>query len=67
VATILIDDYPQLKMLCFNRRIAAVEEAEALKLYEAGWRFVDKDRLTQAEQAFIERLVQKYGNGVLNV
>jgi len=33
-----------------------VEEAEALQLYESGWRFVEQDRLTPSEQAFVERL-----------
>ena len=54
--TITIDNYLQLKMLCWNRSTVTVEEAEALQLYESGWRFVEQDRLTPSEQAFVERL-----------
>lgn len=67
MATINIDDYPQLSTICWNRKIRTAEEAETLQLYEAGWRFIEKDSLTFSEQNFIKRLAAKYGNGVLNV
>jgi len=65
--TITIDEYPQLSALCWNRTMRTVEEADALQLYESGWRFIEKDRLTSSEQALIIRLADCYGNGVLNV
>lgn len=44
-----------------------VEEADALQLYESGWRFIEKDRLTSSEQVLINRLADSYGNGVFNL
>lgn len=67
MATINIDEYPQLATICWNRKIRTVEEAETLTLYEAGWRFVEKGRLTTSELDLINKLAEKYGNGVLNV
>jgi hypothetical protein len=64
---ITIDMYPQLSELCWNRNVLTAEESEVLGIYEASWRFVDKDRLSAEELGFINRLVQQYGNGVLNV
>lgn len=65
--TITIDEYPQLSALCWSRSVRNVEEPEALQLYESGWRFIEKDRLTSSELALIKRLAERYGNGVLNV
>jgi hypothetical protein len=65
--TITVDDYPQLSALCWSRTLRSVEEPEALQLYESGWRFVEKDRLTSSEQSLITRLAEQYGKGVLNV
>ena len=65
--TITIDEYPQLSSLCWSRAVRTVEESEALQLYESGWRFIEKDRLTSAEYNLITSLALRYGNGVLNV
>lgn len=65
--TITISEYPQLSTLCWSRTSQTLEESEALQLYESGWRFIDKDRLTSSEQNLITRLAERYGNGVLNV
>ena len=65
--TIEIDVYPQLASLCWNRNLRVAEEPDVLNIYEAGWRFVDKERLTPMELELINRLAQQYGNGVLNV
>jgi hypothetical protein len=65
--TITIDEYPQLSALCWNRTMRTLDEPDALQLYESGWRFIEKDRLTSLEQALIIRLADRYGNGVLNV
>jgi hypothetical protein len=67
MATITINEYPQLSALCWSRKLNTIEEPEALQLYESGWRFIEQDRLTSSEQALITRLAERYGNGVLNV
>lgn len=66
--TLLIGDYPQLRLIAWNRREGDVlTEEEAFALYEANWRHVDQDRLDARERAMIERLTQQYGKGVMNV
>ena len=60
-------DFPQLKLIAWNRHDDFVEEDEALALYERNWRYVDTETLNPQEQQLIDRLVQQYGNGVLNV
>ena len=67
MATIRIDDYIQLSDLCWNRSVRTADESEVLQIYESGWRFVDRERLTQEELTLINRLLKEYGNGVLNV
>ena len=65
---IKLSDYPQLSLIAWNRQKESfVIEEEALALYEANWRWIDERTLTPKEQALIEQLVQKVGNGVLNV
>lgn len=65
---IRIEQYPQLRDLCWNRPADTVLEGEdALALYERNWRFIDTARLTPDEQALLDLLVARYGNGVLNV
>jgi hypothetical protein len=67
MASIFVDDYPQLLSLCWNRKVHSIDESEALQLYESGWRFIEKDKLTPSELSFIGRLTEIYGNGVLHV
>ena len=43
-----------------------IPASEAFALYERNWRFVDADRLDDAERAFIERLKIEFGHGVIN-
>lgn len=62
-----IDDYPQMTLLAWNRVVRDIPEDVAFDLYEANWRFVEVDKLTEQEAALIERLTRQYGNGVLNV
>jgi transcriptional regulator with XRE-family HTH domain len=62
-----LDDYPQLAQIGWNRAVREVTGADALALYEANWRFVEQDKLTVREKALLDRLVKKYGHGVLNV
>ncbi|MVF25026.1 hypothetical protein EVC37_26060 [Methylocaldum sp. BRCS4] len=65
---IRLADYPQLNLIAWNRRKDdLIDEEEALALYERNWRFVDEAALDPKERAFIDRLVQQYGHGVLNV
>lgn len=60
-----LDDYPQLALLAWNRKVRKITGAEAFALYEANWRFVE--RPAPNEQLLIERLTQRYGRGVMNV
>ncbi|ARR15338.1 hypothetical protein [Xanthomonas citri] len=61
-------DYPQLKLIAWNRRDDdLVEEEEALALYERNWRYVDEAHLLPQERQLIDQLVQKFGHGVLHV
>lgn len=60
-------DYPQLKLLAWNRRDDVIEGDEALALYERNWIYVDRAQLTENEQQLIDQLVIQYGNGVFNI
>ena len=63
-----LDDYPQLRLLAWHRRDAEdIDEQEAFALYEARWRFVDEEALTDKERELIRLLAQRWGAGVLNV
>lgn len=62
-----ITEYPQLRMIAWNRSDNLIEGEEALALYERNWRYVDREQLTAAEQQLIDRLIVQYGNGVFNV
>lgn len=65
---IAVADYPQLKLIAWNRRLGdLLDDCDALALYEANWRFIDESALTDAERELIRRLCNTYGNGVLNV
>lgn len=65
---IRIGDYPELRLIAWNRRPDDwIAEAEALALYEANWRFVEPERMSVAEKALLERLIRDHGAGVLNV
>lgn len=65
---IVIANFPQLRLVAWNRRADdRIDEAEALALYEANWRFIDEAALTDSEKALIEHLRDAYGHGVLNV
>lgn len=65
---IRIADYPQLQLIAWNRRSdAAVDEREALALYEANGRVVDEAALLPRERQLIQHLANAFGAGVLNV
>ncbi|ETD86400.1 hypothetical protein [Rhodobacter capsulatus] len=66
--TINVNDYPQLRQLCWNRPGHAVVDGEtALALYERNWRFVDRDAITPREQELLDHLAAEYGNGRLMI
>jgi len=61
-----VNQYPQLRQLCWNRPDDAVVDGEtALALYERNWRFVDRDAIPAREQTLLNRLVAVHGNGHL--
>ena len=66
-AVIAVDDYANLKTLCWNRRERFIGAEAAFRLYERNWRHVDRANMTPAEHALIARLADQFGNGVLNV
>lgn len=65
---IRIADYPQLRLIAWNRRNdATLDDTEALALYERNWRHVEANALEPKERKLIDRLVKTVGNGVLHV
>jgi hypothetical protein len=64
---IAVDDYDNLRALCWNRRVRFLGAEEVFRLYERNWRHVDRINMTDAEHALIARLADRFGNGVLNV
>lgn len=63
-----LDDYPQLRLIAWHRRgVETIDEQEAFALYEARWRFIEQDSLTDKERALIRQLTERWGAGVLNV
>lgn len=61
---IRLDDYPQLALIAWNRKVRAIPEDEALALYEANRQWVDRASMTREERAFLDRLVVRYAKGV---
>ena len=67
-AKIRVAEYPQLKRLTWNRPGAdTVAERDALALYERHWDLVDVDHMTTHERSLLQRLMDKYGQGILHV
>lgn len=62
-----INAWPALRELAWNRADRWIPAKDALALYERNWRFVEPERLTQAEADLIDSLKQRFGGGVLNV
>jgi hypothetical protein len=67
IKMIKLNDYPQLKLVAWNRHEEFIEEKEALELYEINWRFIEQENLSNREQDLINHLVKNHGNGVLHV
>ena len=65
ILMIHIDQYPQLKLLCWNLdHNIPLEGSDALALYERNWWMVDQEALESHERQLIDRLVNEFGNGV---
>jgi len=64
---IALDDYDNLRALCWNRTTRYLGPEEAFRLYERNWRHVDRKNMTDAERTLIARLADRFGSGVLNV
>ena len=63
-----VENFTQLRGLCWNRPANTVLDGrDALAIYERNWRFIDKEALDREERNLLDRLVARYGNGVLNV
>lgn len=61
-------NYPQLRRLLWNQPgVDTLDERDALALYERHWDLLDPDRMTPAERALLDRLVETHGNGILHV
>lgn len=59
VAPIVPADFPELKLLVWNRDAARpIPAEEAFELYERNWRFVDAEHLTTREAELIRELTQ---------
>lgn len=59
-----IDDYPELKLICWNIHLPELTEEEAFGIYQVNWRYVYEDKLTPKEKELIEMLCKKYGEGI---
>ena len=61
-----VDDYPNLKLLCWNVDTPFVTRRNAFALYERNWRLVDITGAPEHERAFIDDLAREFGQGVIN-
>lgn len=52
--------FPQLKLLCWNRRSQWLSAQDAWSLYERNWRFVEPGELEPAERELIDRLNARF-------
>ncbi|MGO3128159.1 MAG: helix-turn-helix transcriptional regulator [Luteimonas sp.] len=67
-ARVQLARYPQLKRLTWNQPdIDALDERDALALYERYWDLVDVEQMDESERTLLERLVQWYGNSALHI
>ena len=61
-----VDEYPNLKLLCWNLKAPYVTRREAFSLYERNWRLVDHAAASAHERAFIDDLAREFGRGLIN-
>lgn len=66
--TIAIKKYPQLRAICWQLHgDVELTPKEALNRYERHWRHVDKTKMPDFEQEFLDFLIQTEGKGVFLV
>ncbi len=58
--------YPQLKLLCWNRRSRFLTVQDAWSLYERNWRFVEPNKLEPPERQLIDILCSRFGGGIMH-
>ena len=63
---IAIDDYPQLALIAWNRKVRLLSEQEAFELYETNPQWIDRATMDERERALLERLLATCGQGVWN-
>lgn len=63
---IAIDDFPQLALLAWNRKVREITEGDAFALYESNPQWVDRALMDARELALLDRLIQEIGRGVWN-
>ena len=61
------NNYPELNYLLWDYTQQMVTPAQAFDTYEHRWAHIDKNRLTEEEQALIEQLTRDEGNNILLV
>lgn len=61
-----VRDYPQLRLLCWNRHANYLTRAEAFSLYERNWRHLETSSLSDKERRLIDELREEIGHGVIN-
>ena len=67
VTKVRISDYAELKSVSWFRDTdTLISEDEAFRLYESQWKHLDLSRMNDDERAFLDRLVDQYGGGVVN-
>ena len=59
--------FPQLQLLCWNRRAEFLTALDAWNLYERNWRFVEARELAGEERELIRRLGARFGGGRVDV
>lgn len=57
--------FPQLKTMLWDRSDKKLTEKEAFQIYERNGKFLDRNSITQSEDMFLQKLIKKYGNGVM--
>ncbi len=63
---IRLADYPQLRLIAWNRGVEEIEAQEAFALYESRWRFIEPASLTPSERELIQKLTATFGRGLFN-
>jgi hypothetical protein len=54
--------YPELAALCWNLHVPFIAAAEALRLYEDNWRFVNLGKMPADERELVNRLSGRFGS-----